>query len=220
MSNSEGSRVQPPLRAAELTDAALIAALPDAGVTAAPRLAAEASRRRLAGAVPSLEKLCRRPTGFGANRLIPQQLAALEALADIGGEAARQVVARLVAQRIVQGPTLAAALNAAARLGSSLPPARLGEFLNDHDRACSDGRAPNDPPEIALKLVPFIVPKKLRDNVTGDLSEDFRAYAARWGRSYALYLLCWELAELCIRRFGPTAIVMGIGAWFRQKLGL
>jgi hypothetical protein len=129
----EGSPAQPPLRAAELTDAALIAAIPDAGVTAAPRLAAEASRRRLGGAVPSLEKLCRRLTGFGAYRLVPEQLAALEALADIGGEAARQAIARLVAQRIVQGPTLAAALNAAARLGSSLPPSRLEEFLNDAD---------------------------------------------------------------------------------------
>ena len=127
----EGSPAQPPLRAGELTDAALIAALPDAGVTAAPRLAAEAARRRLVGAVPSLEKLCWRLTSFGADRLVPEQLAALEALADIGGEAARQAIARLVAQRIVQGPTLAAALNAAARLGSSLP--RLGEFLNDTD---------------------------------------------------------------------------------------
>ena len=74
-------------------------------------------------------------------------------------------------------------------------------------------------PEFGLKLLPFIVPKKLRDNVTGDLREDFRTYAARWGRSYALRLLWWELAELCIRRFGPTAIVMAVGAWVRQKLG-
>jgi hypothetical protein len=127
----KGSRAQPPLRAGELTDAALITALPDAGVTAAPRLAAEASRRRLVGAVPSLDKLCRRLTGFGADRLVPEQLAALEALADIGGEAARQAIARLVVQRIVQGPTLPAALNAAARLGSSLPPSPLEELLND-----------------------------------------------------------------------------------------
>jgi HEAT repeat protein len=129
----KSSAAQSPPRAAELSDAALIAALPDAGVTAAPRLAAEASRRRLGGAVPSLEKLCRRLTGFGADRLVPEQLAALEALADIGGEAARQAIARLVTQRIVQGPTLAAALNVAARLGSSLPPSRLGEFLNGTD---------------------------------------------------------------------------------------
>jgi HEAT repeat protein len=129
----KGSPAQPPVRAVELTDAALITAIPDAGVTAAPGLAAEASRRRLAGAVPPLEKLCRRLTGFGADRLVPEQLAALEALANIGGEAARQAIGRLVAQRIVQGPTLAAALNAAARLGSSLPPSRLGEFLDDAD---------------------------------------------------------------------------------------
>jgi hypothetical protein len=47
MSNSgDWQPLEPPLRAAELTDTALIAALPDTGVTAAPRLAAEASRRR------------------------------------------------------------------------------------------------------------------------------------------------------------------------------
>jgi hypothetical protein len=74
-------------------------------------------------------------------------------------------------------------------------------------------------PEIGLKILPFIVPKKRRDDVMGDLTEDFRTYAAQWGRPYALRLFCWELAELCIRRFGPTAMVMGIGAWLRQKLG-
>jgi hypothetical protein len=74
--------------------------------------------------------------------------------------------------------------------------------------------------EIGLKFLPFIVPKKLRDAVTGDLTEEFRTYAARWGRSYALRWLWWELAGLCIRRFGPTAIGTGIAAWVRQKLGL
>jgi hypothetical protein len=75
-------------------------------------------------------------------------------------------------------------------------------------------------PEIGLKFLPFIVPKKLRDAVTGDLTEDFRTFAARWGRSSALRWLWWELAGLCVRRFGPTAIGMGIAAWVRQKLGL
>jgi hypothetical protein len=74
-------------------------------------------------------------------------------------------------------------------------------------------------PEIALKLVPFIVPKKLRDSVTGDLCEDFRDFAEDWGRPYALRWLWWELGGLCIRRLGPTAIAIGIGTWFRQKLG-
>jgi hypothetical protein len=75
-------------------------------------------------------------------------------------------------------------------------------------------------PEIAEKLLPFILPRKLRVAVVGDLAEDFHTYSGRWGRRYALRWLWWEIAQLCIRRFGPTVIVMGISAWFRQKLGL
>jgi hypothetical protein len=85
--------------------------------------------------------------------------------------------------------------------------------------AKSDDPADLVMPEIGLKLLPFIVPKKLRENVGGDLDEDFRTYAAHWGRPYALRWLWWELAGLCIRRFGPSAIIMGIGVWFRQKIG-
>jgi hypothetical protein len=36
-----------------------------------------------------------------------------------------------------------------------------------------------DLPDIGQKLLPFIVPKKLRANVAGDLAEDFRDYATR-----------------------------------------
>jgi hypothetical protein len=74
-------------------------------------------------------------------------------------------------------------------------------------------------PEIGQKLLPFILPKKLRVAVAGDLAEDFRTFATQWGRPYALRWLWWELGGLCIRRFGPTGIVTGIGMWFRQKLG-
>ena len=51
-------------------------------------LAAEAGRRRLAAAVPSLETLCRRFSGFGIDRMVPEQAAALQALAAIGGREA------------------------------------------------------------------------------------------------------------------------------------
>jgi hypothetical protein len=74
-------------------------------------------------------------------------------------------------------------------------------------------------PEIGQKLLPFILPKKLRAAVAGDLAEDFRAFATQWGRPYALRWLWWELGGLCIRRFGPTAIITAVGMWFRQKLG-
>jgi hypothetical protein len=74
-------------------------------------------------------------------------------------------------------------------------------------------------PEIGQKLLPFILPRKLRAAVAGDLAEDFRTYATRWGRPYALRWLWWELAGLCIRRFGPSAIITAVGLWCRQKLG-
>jgi hypothetical protein len=74
-------------------------------------------------------------------------------------------------------------------------------------------------PEIGQQLLPFILPKKLRAAMAGDLAEDFRTFAAQWGRPYALRWLWWELGGLCIRRFGPTAIITAIGIWFRQKFG-
>jgi hypothetical protein len=43
-------------------------------------------------------------------------------------------------------------------------------------------------PDIGQKLLPFILPRKLREAVEGDLAEDFRTYATKWGRRYAL---CW-----------------------------
>ena len=123
--------VKTPRRAAALIDAELIAALPGADLATASSLAAEAARRRLTGAVPALDRLCRRLTGFGADRVVPEQAAAVEAMAAIGGKEARAAVARLLAERVVQGPTLAVALRAAARLGASLPPPCLSELLRN-----------------------------------------------------------------------------------------
>ena len=48
------------LVAADLDDAALVAAIPWASLAEAPALAAEAGRRRLVAAVPALDQLCRR----------------------------------------------------------------------------------------------------------------------------------------------------------------
>ena len=129
------SRAAPAMDAVELADDELIAALPRAGLAATPGLAAEAGRRGLAEAVSALEEICRRLTGFGADRLVPEQAAALEALAKIGGEAARQAVARLVLNQVVQGPTLVSALGVSAQLGSSIPPLRLAPLLRDADPA-------------------------------------------------------------------------------------
>jgi hypothetical protein len=104
-----------------LSDAALIQALPDAGALDAPALAAEAGRRKLLAAVPALGALCRSFKGFGRHAAVSEQLASLAALARIGGREAADMVGRLIAEDVMQGPGLPAAVAAAAALGSRLP---------------------------------------------------------------------------------------------------
>jgi len=113
----------PPIAPATFDDAALIAAIPTAGLTDAPALAAEAGNRKLTSAVPALEGLCNRFTAFGADRPIPEQVAAVQALAAIGGAGAAQAVARILAHRAISGPGLNVAVAAAAKLNSTLSPA-------------------------------------------------------------------------------------------------
>ena len=106
--------------ATELDNAAVIAAIPRATRSDAPALTEEAGRRGLGAAIPALEQLCGRFTGFGVEHAVPEQKAALEALAVIGGAAAAQAVARMIERAVVQGPTLKEAISAAARLQSTL----------------------------------------------------------------------------------------------------
>jgi len=117
----------------DLDDADLIAAIPGADLVEGPGLAREAGHRQLAAAVPALEALCRRLTGFGVDRAVPEQVAALEALASIGGPEAARAVARLIAAGAVQGPTLKTAVSAAARLCSDLPSGIVLEWLHHAD---------------------------------------------------------------------------------------
>ncbi|HYN38630.1 MAG TPA: HEAT repeat domain-containing protein [Rhodospirillales bacterium] len=121
-------------RPADLDDAALVAAIPAAGLADAVALAAEAARRRLAAAVPALERLCRRFTGFGAGTVIPEQASAIEALASIGNPAAAAAIARIIGTRAVEGPAVRIALSAAVRLGSRLPNDIVSPLLRHADR--------------------------------------------------------------------------------------
>ena len=109
------------LVAPELDDGALVAAIPSASLGDCRGLAAEAGRRRLGAAIPALEALCRRFCGFGIDQEIPEQIAALDALAMIGGRQAAQAVTRTIVEQVVQGPGLKSAVAAAAQLGASLP---------------------------------------------------------------------------------------------------
>jgi HEAT repeat protein len=104
------------LVAENISDEALIAALPDS------TLADEAGRRRLIGAVSALTALCHRVVGFGVHDLVPEQSAALGALAEIGGREASRSVARMVGKGVIQGPTLAIAMAAASRLNVVFSP--------------------------------------------------------------------------------------------------
>jgi hypothetical protein len=118
---------------AELPDDVLIAALPSASLANSAVLAAEAARRRLAAAVPALCALCRRFAGFGGERIVPEQAAALQALADIGGRDAGRAVAEMISRAVVRGPALKVALAAAARLRSTLPVDVLQRMLRHAD---------------------------------------------------------------------------------------
>jgi HEAT repeats len=137
--SSSGIRAERPLpqsvelcpTATALDDQALIAAIPEANLADSIALAAEAGRRRLAAAIPSLETLCRRFSGFGIDRMVPEQAAALQALAVIRGREAAQAVSRLIVRGVVQRPALNLAVSTAARIGSTLP-ADVLRFLLRH----------------------------------------------------------------------------------------
>jgi hypothetical protein len=138
-----------------LDDQALSAAIPDSNLADTIALAAEAGRRRLAAAVPSLETLCRRFSGFGIDRMVPEQAAALQALAAIGGCEAAQAVSQLIVRGVVQGPTLNLAVSAAARIGSALPADVLRSLLQHPDpgiRASVCGCARRRPELISVMI--------------------------------------------------------------------
>jgi HEAT repeat protein len=128
-----GAAARPVIACGTLDDVHLVAAFRKAGVRDSIALAAEVGRRRLPGAVPVLEAMCRRFAGFGADRIVPEQAAAIDALAAIGGPEAAQALVRMIAKSVVQGPSLQRAVSAAARLRAKLPVALVLELLRHRD---------------------------------------------------------------------------------------
>ena len=127
--------VEPRPTAAALDDQALIAAIPESNLADSVAFTTEAGRRQLAAAIPSLEMLCRRFSGFGIDRMVPEQAAALQALAVIRGREAAQVVSQLIVRGVVRGPALNLAVSTAAQIGSALPAELLRTLLRHHDPA-------------------------------------------------------------------------------------
>ncbi|MGO9741689.1 MAG: HEAT repeat domain-containing protein [Roseiarcus sp.] len=144
-----------PLPPEGLPDDDLIAAISNATLADVSAITAEAGKRRLMAAVPALISLCNRFVGYGASAVVPEQVAALDALAAIGGPEAAHAVSCLIVKRIVQGPTLLTAVTAASQLGVVLPNDAALRLLRDKDpsvraAACGCVRAGH---EIIAELV-------------------------------------------------------------------
>jgi hypothetical protein len=181
-----------PAPAADLTDVALLAAIPDASLATCQALAGEAARRKLAAAVPALEALCRRFRGFGLHHAIPEQTAALQALAAIGGAEAVAAVRSIVVGAVVSGPGQRDAVRAAASLHCILPEPEAAALLLHADpevRAQACRCAPRTP-RIAVLL----------NNLLEDLNQGVATAAAkslgRMGRTEARPWLVRLLREI------------------------
>lgn len=184
-----GARTPPDTAA--LSDAAVIQALPGAGALDAPALAAAAGQRQLSAAVPALGALCRRFKGFGRHAAIAEQTASLAALARIGGRAAAELVVRLIVEDVVQGPGLAAAVAAAAALGSKLPGEVVLALLRHPDPAVrADACRLARPSAEAVAVL-----CDLLDNLHDGVSAEAACALGRMGRAEAAPRLIRLLAE-------------------------
>jgi hypothetical protein len=141
-----------------LDEPTLIAAIPEASLADCHALSTEAGRRRLIAAIPALEALCRRFKGFGLEHPVPEQIAALRALAMIGTRDGVAAVTRIMADSVVQGPGLRDAVSAAAHLGCSLPPTVALALLRHDDvrvraAACRCARPHADVIQLLIELL-------------------------------------------------------------------
>jgi hypothetical protein len=189
---------RPRLVPGDLDDAALIAAIPGAGLADCYALASEAGRRRLAAAIPALEALCRRFRGFGLHHPVPEQVAALTALAALGGRDAASAVARIIVDGVAQGPGLASAVSAAAELRASLPAETMVVLLRHAEPAIrADAcRCARPQPRVIALLVDLL------DDLNGAVASAAACALGHMGRIEARPLLLRLLRE------DPTAAVI------------
>lgn len=142
----------------DLDDAALLIAIRNARQLDCLMLAQEAGRRRLVAAVAELERLCLRFIGFGRDRMIREQMAAVDGLAMIGGREAAQAIRRIAVDEVIAGPGLACVTEAAARLGARLPADIVATWLHHPDpvvraNACRCARGGAQVTEMLVELL-------------------------------------------------------------------
>ncbi len=156
-----------------LDDDSLVAAILDAGIRDSVALVAEAGCRGLAAAIPVLEALCRRFTGFGADWIVPEQAAALGALVAIGGACLRQAV------------------TAAARLGAKFSVGTVLELVRHDDPQIRESvcRCARPRPDVVPPL------RDLLDDLDADVRKAAACALGRMGRSEVRALLLRYLRE-------------------------
>jgi len=123
-----------------LTDDELLELVPEARPLNVEALCSQLVDRSLEAAVPGLEALWRRFTGFGIEQPLREQLAVLDTLARLGGADARKALRRIVLSRALPASLLPAALQGAAGCGLALPAGFVGPLL-DHGDATVRGAA-------------------------------------------------------------------------------
>jgi len=190
---------------AGLSDGDLLDLLSDAGLRHCQRVLAEITRRELYAAIGAIEAIARRHIGFGKERIVAEQAAAIEALASLGGVEAAEALCRLVTRRAFEGPCLKLAMAAAARLDAPLPEEIVIGFLR------------HDEPEIRAaaaqctrtwpKATPSLL--ELLDDVHGTVRLSAACALGRMGRGEARPILMQALRQ------EPTEAVIEavVGIW-------
>ena len=117
-----------------LSDEDILDRIPNARLADVRLLCGLAVERGLGDrAVPALEALWRRFKGFGNDRPYPEQTAAIETLAKLGTERARETLSAIVTAPDLPPPLLPAALSAALSVSLRLPAHVLRPMLADAD---------------------------------------------------------------------------------------
>ena len=156
--------------AAGLSDAALVALLPQASMSNVEALCSEVLSRRLVTAVPALENLWRRFAGFGMRMPLVEQRAVLGTLARLEDTHACTALRGIVLSKDLPASLLPLAMRAAAEAALSLPAGFVGPLLAHEDEAV---RAP------AFALAPRAgVPVELLREGLDDPSAPVRRLAA------------------------------------------
>jgi len=117
-----------------LSDDDLLELIPNTGPSNVETVCSEVVSRSLQAAVPALEALWRRFSGFGIEKPLREQLAVVDTLARLGSADAREALRRIVLWKGLPASLLPAALQAAASAGLALP-APFVDLLLDHEDA-------------------------------------------------------------------------------------